>query len=87
MLHLDGRQVHQVEEIRQRLGRVGQGVAADDDRLVLPAVGCAATTAQRHIPHVIPAATETGLAMWQRGRNQRISSGFYTSQGFELTRL
>ena len=32
-------------------------------------------------------ATETGLAMWKRGRNQRISSGFYTSQGFELTRL
>ncbi|MGB5466076.1 MAG: methyltransferase domain-containing protein, partial [Sedimenticolaceae bacterium] len=32
-------------------------------------------------------ATETGLAMWKRGRDQRISSGFYTSQGFELTRL
>jgi magnesium-protoporphyrin O-methyltransferase len=30
---------------------------------------------------------ETGLAMWGRGRQQRVNSGFYTSQAFELTRL
>lgn len=32
-------------------------------------------------------ATETGLAMWKRGRSRRVSSGFYTSQAFEVTRL
>ena len=32
-------------------------------------------------------ATETGLAMWKRGRSRRICSGFYTSQAFEVTRL
>jgi len=30
---------------------------------------------------------ESGLTMWKRGRSQRISSGFYTSQAFEVTRL
>jgi magnesium-protoporphyrin O-methyltransferase len=32
-------------------------------------------------------AAETGLATWGRGRTQRVSSGFYTSQAFELVRL
>jgi magnesium-protoporphyrin O-methyltransferase len=32
-------------------------------------------------------ATENGLATWGRGRNKVISSGFYTSQAFELIRL
>ncbi|MEJ2576317.1 MAG: magnesium protoporphyrin IX methyltransferase [Gammaproteobacteria bacterium] len=32
-------------------------------------------------------ATEFGFATWRRGRSTRISSGFYTSQAFELTRL
>jgi len=31
--------------------------------------------------------SESGLAMWKRGRGQRISSGFYTSQAYEVTRL
>jgi len=30
---------------------------------------------------------ETGLATWTRGRQQRVHSGFYTSQAFELERL
>jgi magnesium-protoporphyrin O-methyltransferase len=30
---------------------------------------------------------DNGLATWTRGRQRRISSGFYTSQAFELTRL
>jgi magnesium-protoporphyrin O-methyltransferase len=30
---------------------------------------------------------EAGLAMWKPGRCQRVSSGFYTSQAFEVTRL
>jgi magnesium-protoporphyrin O-methyltransferase len=29
-------------------------------------------------------ATDDGLALWQPGRSQRIASGFYTSQAFEL---
>jgi magnesium-protoporphyrin O-methyltransferase len=29
-------------------------------------------------------ATDDGLALWQPGRTQRVSVGFYTSQGFEL---
>lgn len=32
-------------------------------------------------------AQENGLATWGRGRRQRIVSGFYMSQAFELTRL
>jgi magnesium-protoporphyrin O-methyltransferase len=32
-------------------------------------------------------ASETGLAMWGRGRQRLVKSGFYTSQAFELTRL
>ncbi len=32
-------------------------------------------------------AAETGLATWTRGRQQRINSGFYMSQAFELTKL
>jgi magnesium-protoporphyrin O-methyltransferase len=31
--------------------------------------------------------SETGLATWTRGRQQRINSGFYTSKAFELRRL
>jgi magnesium-protoporphyrin O-methyltransferase len=30
-------------------------------------------------------ATDDGLALWQPGRTQRVSVGFYTSQAFELT--
>lgn len=29
-------------------------------------------------------ATDDGLALWQGGRTQKVSSGFYTSQAFEL---
>jgi magnesium-protoporphyrin O-methyltransferase len=29
-------------------------------------------------------ATDDGLALWQPGRTQRVASGFYTSQAFEL---
>jgi len=29
-------------------------------------------------------ATDDGLALWKPGRTQRVSSGFYTSQAFEL---
>jgi magnesium-protoporphyrin O-methyltransferase len=29
-------------------------------------------------------ATDDGLALWTPGRTQRVSSGFYTSQAFEL---
>ena len=32
-------------------------------------------------------ATEAGLSTWKMGRVERISSGFYTSQAFELERL
>jgi Magnesium-protoporphyrin IX methyltransferase C-terminus. len=32
-------------------------------------------------------ATEAGLSTWKMGRVERISSGFYTSQAFELVRL
>jgi magnesium-protoporphyrin O-methyltransferase len=32
-------------------------------------------------------ATESGFAGWRSGRSERISSGFYTSQAFELVRL
>lgn len=32
-------------------------------------------------------SNETGLATWTRGRQQRVISGFYTSQAFELKRL
>jgi magnesium-protoporphyrin O-methyltransferase len=32
-------------------------------------------------------ARDNGLATWGRGRQQRVISGFYMSQGFELTRL
>jgi magnesium-protoporphyrin O-methyltransferase len=31
--------------------------------------------------------TESGLALWDRGRNRLVQSGFYTSQAFELVRL
>ncbi len=31
-------------------------------------------------------ATDDGLALWQPGRTERIASGFYTSQAFELKR-
>ena len=31
-------------------------------------------------------ATDDGLALWTPGRTQRVSSGFYTSQAFELRR-
>jgi magnesium-protoporphyrin O-methyltransferase len=31
-------------------------------------------------------ATDDGLALWTPGRTERVSSGFYTSQAFELTR-
>ena len=31
-------------------------------------------------------ATDDGLALWQPGRTERIASGFYTSQAFELVR-
>lgn len=30
---------------------------------------------------------ETGLATWTRGRQQRVNSGFYMSQAFEITKL
>lgn len=30
-------------------------------------------------------ATDDGMALWQHGRTQRVSVGFYTSQGLELT--
>jgi len=32
-------------------------------------------------------ATDDGLALWQPGRTQRVASGFYTSQAFELKAL
>jgi magnesium-protoporphyrin O-methyltransferase len=44
-------------------------------------------------PAIVPVAearlrrmvgADPGLARWQAGRTQRISSGFYTSQAFEL---
>ncbi len=31
-------------------------------------------------------STDDGLALWRAGRTQRVASGFYTSQAFELTR-
>ncbi len=31
-------------------------------------------------------ATDDGLALWQPGRSERVASGFYTSQAFELNR-
>jgi magnesium-protoporphyrin O-methyltransferase len=31
-------------------------------------------------------ATDDGLALWTPGRTERVSSGFYTSQAFELTK-
>jgi magnesium-protoporphyrin O-methyltransferase len=31
-------------------------------------------------------STDDGLALWASGRTQRIASGFYTSQGFELVK-
>jgi magnesium-protoporphyrin O-methyltransferase len=31
-------------------------------------------------------STDDGLALWQPGRTQRVASGFYTSQAFELKR-
>jgi magnesium-protoporphyrin O-methyltransferase len=31
-------------------------------------------------------STDDGLALWSTGRTQRIASGFYTSQGFELVK-
>jgi magnesium-protoporphyrin O-methyltransferase len=31
-------------------------------------------------------ATDDGLALWQPGRTQRVASGFYTSQAFELAK-
>ena len=31
-------------------------------------------------------ATDDGLALWAAGRTQRIASGFYTSQAFELAK-
>lgn len=32
-------------------------------------------------------ATDTGLAAWRAARTQRVASGFYTSQAFELRRV
>ena len=31
-------------------------------------------------------ATDDGLALWRPARTQRVASGFYTSQAFELAR-
>jgi magnesium-protoporphyrin O-methyltransferase len=40
---------------------------------------------ERRLAHLL--ATESGFAGWRSGRGERISSGFYTSQAFELVRL
>jgi magnesium-protoporphyrin O-methyltransferase len=44
-----------------------------------PAIEPVAESALRHM-----LATDDGLALWKPGRTQRIASGFYTSQAFEL---
>jgi magnesium-protoporphyrin O-methyltransferase len=44
-----------------------------------PAIEPVAETALRRM-----LATDDGLARWQPGRSERVKSGFYTSQAFEL---
>ena len=40
--------------------------------------------AERSLRHML--ATDDGLALWQPARTERVASGFYTSQAFELVR-